>query len=150
MTGWATTADVLAITGTATTDANLALAQAIVEDHVNRTPEAVGAMRTRDLNNLRKAVAWQAIWLAGQPGLLQRVGTTGISQDGLNVTYSSRADLLLAPLAQRALKNLSWMGSRSIQIRHRAPLPGAGEFPTTAAAFLHSGGDSESAGWEPL
>lgn len=158
MTGWATAADVLAVTGsspiaappaTSTGDGTLALAQSMIEDHVNRTPAADGGMRTRDLYWLKKAVAWQTVWLPSQPGVLSRVGTTGVSQDGLNATYNSAADILVAPLAQRALKNLSWMGTRSLRIGSRRPRIQDGSYVASTAAFLNSGADPEYAGWEP-
>lgn len=150
MTAWATAADCAGITSITPDDATLALAQSTVEDAVNRTPDADESFTTRDLNWLKKAVAYQAAWIPSQPGLLARVGTTGISQDGLNATYGSRADLLLSPLAQRALKNLTWMGSRSIHVRNRDPYLPYDVNPVTAEGFLSSGSDTESDGWEPL
>lgn len=157
---WATLTDVTTITGATpaavtgtTTDGagTLALAQSMVEDHVNRTEDANGGMKARDLVALKKAVAWQCAWLPGQPGILQRVGVEGVSQDGMNAQYRSPADQLIAPMAQRALKNLSWMGTRSLRTGQRAPRVPDGTFGgTSAGTFLNSGADSDYVGWSPL
>ena len=146
---WASTADCAALTGYTPDTATLALAQTTVETHVNRTPAAEDSFRLRDFDWLKRAVAFQAAWLASQPGYLARMGAANVSQDGLSSTFNSPADLTLAPLAQRACKNLSWMGSRSVQTRPRQPLPEFGALAPSAAAFLHSGSDPED-GWEPL
>lgn len=151
MTGWATLQDVQDVTGQTVTAADLAAAQSVVETHVNRTPSANGGMRTRDLYWLKAAVCWQAAWMPFQPGYVGRSGVTGVSQDGISATYRSRADQLLAPLAQAAIGNLSWKGSRSIQVGRRRPRLADDEFlAMTDTSWLHSGADPEEAGWAPL
>ena len=150
MTGWATAADCLAITGITPTDPILALAQSTIEDHCNRTPAGNDGMRTRDLYWLKKAVAYQAAWLPSQPGYLARLGVAGYAQDGMSTTFRSAADQTLAPLAQRALKNCSWMGTRSLRVGSRSPrVPDGALAGVTASTFLHAGADPEI-GWEPL
>lgn len=153
---WATTADCIAVTGsapvaappaTSTGDGTLALAHSMIETYCGRTADAEGSFTTRDLGWLKRAVAWQAAWLPGQPGVLARMGATGVQQDGVSATFVSPADVAVAPLAQRALKNCTWMGSRSIRTRPRAPLDGTGA--TSAAAFLRESSDPEE-GWSPL
>jgi hypothetical protein len=153
---WATLDDCEDITGsepgivpgvTTTAAGTLALAHSIVRTHVGRTEAAANAMTARDLVWLREAVCWQAAWLPGQPGLLQRVGVQGVSQDGLSAQYRSHADQLLAPLAQRALKNLSWMGTRSLRTTTRPARGDAPEPGLTAASWATT--DPET-GWEPL
>jgi hypothetical protein len=157
---WATTDDCVTYAGSVpvaappmTSDGagTLALAQSIIETTVNRTEDANGSMRTRDLKTLARAVAFQAIWLPSQPDLLSRVGAQGVSQDGLTAQFRSAADQLLAPLAQRALKNLSWMGTRSVRFGTRTPrLPDRSLAGYTASTFLSSGADPDYLGWEPL
>jgi hypothetical protein len=150
VTGWATTADCTSITGVTPTDAVLALAQAIIEDHTTRTPDANDSMRLRDLTWLKKAVAWQAAWIPSQPDLLTRMGAKSLSQDGLSWQGRNDVDQFLAPLAQRALKNCSWMGSRSIRTGRR-PMrtPEADLAAVTAEVFLRSGADPEY-GWDQM
>lgn len=81
-------------------------------------PANPGSLRTdttrRDLYWLRQAVAFQAAWLADTPDYLERNDVESASQDGQSVTLKQDA-LVLAPLARRAIKKLSWRGSRSIR-----------------------------------
>lgn len=146
---WATPEECAAITGTTPDDATLVLAHATIRAHINRTEAEVAALVVaRDLEWLREAVAWQAAWLPGQPGILQRVGVQGVNQDGLNAQYRSAADQVVAPLAQRALKNLSWMGSRSLRTSTRTPrASGGGDAGLTAESWPTT--DPEH-GWQPL
>lgn len=146
---WATAAECAAVTGVTPDTATLTLAHSTIRAHINRTEdEVVAAATDRDLDWLREAVAWQAAWLPYQPGYLARMGAQSIAQDGLTVQPVSPADLLLAPLAQRALKNLSWLGSRSLRTRPRAPL-GEDGAPVSDASWLSEGADPED-GWEDI
>lgn len=141
---WATTSDVATLTGATVTSGDVTVAQAVVEAFVNRTQDAAAAFTARDVDTLKKAVAFQAAWIAGQPGYLSRMGATSVQQDGLSTTLTNPADMTLAPLAQRAIKNLSWMGTRTI---HRRRYDRAGTAGMTAGTFLTV--DPED-GWEPL
>ena len=148
---WASVDDVATITGVTVTTPVLMMAQMIIETSCNRTYGGSGGMRTRDLTWLRAAVAWEAAWIPSQPGLLQRTGAQGVSQDGVSATFRSAADQWLAPLAQRALKNCSWMGLRSLRFGTRNPrLPDRALAGYTAAAFLSAGADPDYLGWEPI
>jgi len=140
---WATIADCTAVTGTTPTAETLALAQSMVEDYVDREPSV--ELTTRDAAALRKAVAYQAAWLPGQPDILSRVKAKSLSQDGMSVTFDHAADQFLSPFAQRAIKRLSWMGTRSVWTGG----PVAAGSLNSPEAFLHSGADSED-GWEEL
>jgi hypothetical protein len=143
---WATAVECADVTGSTPDDATLALAHASIRSHINRTEVEVTAVATdRDLEWLRDAVAWQAAWLPSQPGYLARMGADSVSQDGLSVKHNSAADQLLAPLAQRALKNLSWMGSRSLRTKPRAARS-EGEMQSASSFLTH---DPEE-GWVPL
>lgn len=156
---WATVADSVTKTGitpgicvglTTTPDGTITLAQRMIETTCGRTEAAEDSFTLRDLEFLKMAVIWQAIWLPSQPGVLARMGASNVSQDGMSTAFNSAADLTIAPLAQRELKSCSWMGSRSIRTRVRQPLPddpGGGLIP--AGSFLHAGADPED-GWEPL
>lgn len=147
---WATVADVTTLTGTTPTDPQLAAAQAVIEVHCNRTEAAADSFRLRDLVWLRQAVAWQAVWQAAQPGYETRQGIANASQDGASFAYRTAADQTLAPLAQRALKNCSWMGTRTLRSTNRRPRPTYDDLNQIAmGAFLHSGADPE-VGWDPL
>ena len=65
-------------------------------------------------------------------------------QHGLSMQHRGQWDLVLAPMAARAIKNLSWKGSRTL----RTP---AVEVPATYGNWdflLESGAWHES--WQPL
>ncbi|MCE7081157.1 hypothetical protein [Streptomyces sp. ST2-7A] len=125
---WATVEDVLHITRKAVDADLVAVAGASIEPHAGRVydldADRIGA---RDRHHLKAATAWQAAWLADQPGYTARHNAQQIDQDGASVTYKRTGDgsgaghaITLAPLAARALKNLSWKRSRSTR---RHPMP---------------------------
>jgi hypothetical protein len=137
---WATISEVSDITGQTVDAPKLARAQAVVEIHAGRTPDADAAATARDLHWLKQAVCWQAAWQPLQPAFHARSGIKRVSQDGLTTEYNSQADISLAPLATRAIKNLSWMGSRTATLTDAWVPP---------AAFTNEASDS-SHGWVPL
>jgi hypothetical protein len=106
-------ADVLATTGASATTAQIATADAVISIYVNRQSTASASMSTRDLGWIRSAIQWQTIWQAGQPGFTTRNQFDSLDQDGLSVQSSAEWAKVLAPLAARSLKNLSWKGSRT-------------------------------------
>lgn len=111
---WASDADVTEITGATVTPAQLAQAQTAIETVTGRTAEATARIGPRDLRWLKRAVAYQAVWMADQPDLFTRSTTTGPTiQDGAHVNLTADGQIL-APLARRALKRLSWRGNRSV------------------------------------
>ncbi|MEU6365764.1 hypothetical protein ABZ876_08405 [Streptomyces sp. NPDC046931] len=120
---WATAQQVIDTTGVSVTDAQLAQAQDDIEIFTNRVYEDTPRIRTRDLYWLGRAVARQAAWLAGQYGLETRLDATQIQQDQVSTTLQGDG-LVLAPMAARALKRVSWMRSRSVHIR--SAVEGAG------------------------
>jgi hypothetical protein len=114
---WASTAEVEAETGVTVDNADLAVAQSVIDIYSGRTEDAEGGLSQRDLTWLMKAVCWQAAWVSRQSGFAFRQSSVSTSQDGLSVTRRSDSDILLAPLAARALKNLSWKCSRTMRIQ---------------------------------
>lgn len=139
---WATTADVLTITAVTVTDAVTAQAQAIVEMHVNRTPDADAAAMTRDLYWLKQAVCWQAAWLKDQPGFTSRHLVERVEQDGAGFEYAGQVAVTLAPLAIRAIRNLSWIGGQKVLTLSCPPSVPALAFNNEASDDAHL--------WEPL
>lgn len=92
----------------------------------------------RDRVWLEMATAYQAAWQ--KPGLLeQRESHTSTSADRVRVDRESDSQIMLAPLAARAIRSLSWVGNVT----------------TTSAAFRPGGSLlSESVdpyhAWKPL
>lgn len=114
--GWATAANVLAMTGKVVTDAVVLEASAVIDVYANRTESASGSMTARDLGWLLRATSFQAAWMPDQPGFHQRNAVAQMTQDGMQIVYAKEWQISLAPLAARALKNLSWKASRTVQV----------------------------------
>jgi hypothetical protein len=116
VSAWTDTATVLQVTGTEVTDAQLGMAQADIEVMTGRTYDDTARIRPRDLYWLGRAVAYQAAWAAGQPGLAQRMDVTAQSQDSVSANLTEHG-VVLAPMAFRAMNRLSWRRSRTVHVR---------------------------------
>jgi hypothetical protein len=132
--GWASTADVLDITGVIVIPAQLAQAQAVISVYVNRTPDADAAASARDLYWLKQAVCWQAAWLIAQVGYHARTTAKVQIQDGHHLHTEAPHQLQLAPLATRAIRNLSWVGNSVLSLADnaRVPIPAFNTEPSDA------------------
>ncbi|MFC8447668.1 hypothetical protein [Kitasatospora sp. NPDC057223] len=113
---WTDTATTLAITGVEVTDQQLLQAQADIEILTGRMWSDTARIRTRDLYWLGRAVAFQAVWAQGQPGLETRMDLTSSTQDGVSANLTGDA-VVLAPRAARAINRLSWRRSRTVHVR---------------------------------
>lgn len=144
-TTWATVAEVEATTGVAVGKTDLLQAQAVIDVYANRTVDAADGLTARDRGWLKRALCWQAAWQAQQYGYAGRQNATSVGQDGLSVSRGAEHHLTLAPLAARALRNLSWKGTRTTRVE-RVEFPrGSGvltDFENEAADVEH--------GWEPM
>lgn len=112
---WANESDVENITGKTISADTIALASAIVDtfaDSDEERPEA--SISNVDRRHLKRATAWQAVWIAGKPGLIsERENAQSITSDTQAITRRDNADGLLAPLARREIVALSWKGTRT-------------------------------------
>lgn len=109
---------VKSVTGQTLTMDSINQGQQVLNLYSNYTPESSGFnMQPFDLLWLRYGLAYQSTWMTQQPGLLYRAGVTSISQDGLSTNFADARAIMLAPLAVRALKQLSWQKSRSLRVR---------------------------------
>ena len=144
---WATAADVTTYTGTSLSTypasaAALTLANTTITIYAGRTEAASAAMSARDLLFLKMATAFQAAWLCQQDDYLTRVNFQSSTIDGESVRFTSEAQQNLAPMAHRALRNLSWKGSRTLSIPDIAVPLGGG----SNTDFLNESSD-ESDSW---
>ncbi|MFJ4926847.1 hypothetical protein [Streptomyces sp. NPDC088736] len=139
---WASLQQVTDTTGVTVTAPQLAQAQAAIEVFSNRIYPDGERMRTRDLYWLGQAVAYQAAWLAGQFGLETRLDATQIQQDQVSSTLTGDG-LVLAPMAARTLRRVSWMRSRTVHIR--SAIEGSG--PLVGDAL--SDGSDDHMVWAP-
>lgn len=139
---WASAQNVINATGVSVTEQQLAQAQDDIEIASGRIYPDTPRLRQRDLYWLGKAVARQAAWIAGQFGLETRLDATQIQQDGVSTTLQGDG-LVLAPMAARALKRVSWMRSRTVHVR--APIEGFG-----LVGNILSEGNDELEPWSPM
>lgn len=107
---WVTDDEVLSITGRNASVESIATAQVFVEIFANTTEQASidAQISSSNLRLLKNAVAFQAVWLDSHPDVLDAMDVEGVSQDGLNAQYATANAHLLAPLADRCIKRLSW------------------------------------------
>lgn len=112
---WTTVEKTLEWTGEDVTAEELERASAVVELYSGRVQEEpTEAITPVDRRWLAQATAYQAVWMRGKPGLMtQRESHTSSSADGVAVTREADSQLMLAPLASRCLRNLSWVGTRT-------------------------------------
>lgn len=107
---WVDEEYVVGITGKEPTQANIILGQIIVSIFSGVSDQAFEdeVIGTANLTNLKRAVAFQAVWLGAHPDVLEAMDVEGVSQDGLSAQYATANAHLLAPLAQRCISRLSW------------------------------------------
>lgn len=145
---WATVADVNTKLGITVSATDILMASAIIDTYANRTEAASAAISPRDLGHLQMATIWQAVWYAEQPGAETRQIAAKHSQDGVEVDYAGTSfnpkeyPAVLAPLAARALRNLSWKGTRTLRTPHIATPVGS------IIDFANETGDARSQ-WSP-
>lgn len=146
--GWATLVDVVDITrNTRATAEHLAMAASVIEIYSNRTVAASGTIGARDKRWLVTAECWQAAWLASQFGYDSRIAAESVTQDGVIVQHRGQHEEDLAPLAARALKNLSWKGSNSKRVPNIDAAPRRRLM--TDAEFLNENSDA-LAPWQAM
>jgi hypothetical protein len=139
---WATITDITDVTGKTVDELTRNLAASAIELHTGAIESVPRVdMSRRDAYWLRQAVCFQAAWLAPTPDYLERNDIKTASQDGASA--SGGPDwMTLAPLARKALKRLSWRGTRTVLTGRPSGLLG-----TTDA--LAEGQDARQA-WQPL
>lgn len=111
---WCTADDVTLYTGAQVTAAQLAQAQAAIDVAAGRSIDVYSSLRARDLYYMKLAAAYQCAWMAAQPDMFTRTEVKQSTGDGMSVQFGDGA-LVLAPLARRALRRVSWRRSRSVR-----------------------------------
>ncbi len=135
---WATVEQGIGFTGKTMTVEHLTLASSVVTLYAGVTPNMpAGSITNQDRYWLAMATAYQAAWMPSKSGYLEhRESHTSQSADGVSVQRTSDADIMLAPLAARTIRNLSWMGIRSVQIGRFGTRP-KGSFLAEEADAYH-------------
>ena len=106
---WASVALVADVTGVTVTEREIKTATAIIVD-LTGLIEGVSRpdMSDRDKLFLGHAVAWEAVWIRDNPDLFSRADVVAASQDGESVTFRNVDAHILAPLARKSIRRLSW------------------------------------------
>lgn len=116
---WATPEQVSARTGVTVSAETVALASAMIDTFTGADEDMPeDSISAVDRKHLRNATAWQAVWVAGKPGLItERELVTTVSSDTQSLTRESQMDAMCAPLAKREIASLSWMGTGTVRVR---------------------------------
>lgn len=102
---WCSLADVATFTGhTEVTQDELNAAQVILEGHIHRVWRPTDSAK-RDWYWLRRATAFQALYVHDHPEILSMMDPRSISQDGLSISFGAATQSLpiIAPIARRIL-----------------------------------------------
>jgi hypothetical protein len=116
-TTWAVPADVVSLTGQTVIQTQVDPANGLIEIHGGKVYTlAVAQTGSRDLEWMKRAVAYQTVWMISQPDVFSRLDLEAIAASGRPVPISGTA-LTLSPLSKRALQRVSWLKSRSLHVR---------------------------------
>lgn len=154
--GWATAADVLAITRMTVTDADVASAQFIIEIVADISSDSsfdagdpeqpTGLISPKNLRLLKMAVAYQAAWMLAHPDVFTNIDSNDMSEDGLSLTYGNKDANVLAPLARKCVRRLTWMRpNRSLRVQPRLNPAFMGNFGSRNSAVA-----DDSREWSPM
>lgn len=146
---WATTTDVLNMTGTTVTDAEVTQAQYLVEMFADVTEDSSdsGFVSSKNLRLLKLAVAYQAAWIVQHPDVFSVIDVTSATQDGMSWTIDNPGSAVMAPLARMAIARLSWKRNRSIYIR---PMGGRRNYVPLTLNDEDVDLDENRTDWRPL
>ena len=139
---WATKADVNTVTGLTVEDAEVTRAIATLEtitgliDGVDRP-----GLTDRDKHWLKLMTCYQTAFMHDNPDLFSRADVTSASQDGESANFRNVDAHLLAPLARKTIRRLSWHDIRAVLPGGRAARPTA---DTASEAF------DDSLPWSPV
>lgn len=112
--------EVFDLTGVEVTTKEIALAQLIIDLESDTTEDAVtaGNVSGRNVRQLKRALAFQAIWMLDHPDVLSAMDVSSVSQDGVSGQFRGDWAQYLAPLAKRHLDKLTWKLA-PLRVQHR-------------------------------
>lgn len=148
---WATAAQVSLITGKPEADFSqddIQRAQFVIDIVTGTSVEMYSLLlrenRMRDLKWLRMAVAYQTVWMKARPDFFEAWDIKSLSQDGVSSDFET-GSATLAPMARRAIRRLSWKGTRSMRIGFRGYEDEDGALVAGAPVY-----DEPTDRWEPM
>jgi len=93
----------------------------IIDDIVGgQSLAGVDVLTQRDQYWLKSATCWEAAWVTDNPDTFSSYDVATINQSGQSAQLSSDA-LLVAPMARRCLRWLTWTKTRSVKIQRPFP-----------------------------
>jgi len=123
VTKWATIADVTSKTGVTATEQQRTIAVGVLETVTGLIEEVERpGISDRDRYFLKLATCYQTAFVVDNPDLFSRADVTSASQDGESASFRNPDSHLLAPLARKSIRRLSWRGIRALR-------PGGGTDP---------------------
>ena len=123
-TPWATIADVKTKTGVDVSEYQRTTAVGVLETVTGLIEEVERPdISDRDRYWLKIATCFQAAFVADHPDLFSRADVTSAAQDGESASFRNVDAHLLAPLARKAIRRLSWRGIRAVLPGGRAARP---------------------------
>lgn len=117
MTAWATIPETLAYTRINVEQEDLDSAQMMIELFADVVYGQTANINTKNMRLLKMAVAYQAAWMTQHPDLFTHTDIQSINQDGIFYVHQHENSYLLAPMARRAIKRLSWNRTKNIRVR---------------------------------
>lgn len=147
MSDWATPADVLALTRVTVTDEDIPPAQALISLFGNVTDDAWDLLSSRNRRLLNWATCYQAAWATQHPDVFTNVDVDSVSQDGVSATPGNENAFLLAPLALRCLRRLSWWNR---PLRAQPPRSADEDMQYKTGSRDSVGYDDNAPDWQPL
>lgn len=116
---WASIEETLRYTGITVTEEELEQAQIMIELFTEVTEDSSPNIGPKNSRYLKMAVAYQAAWITQHPDLFTHVDVGNMIQDGLQFNPANANAFLLAPMASRAIRRLSWKRTRTLRVRPR-------------------------------
>lgn len=117
MAAWATISETLSYTRISVEQEDLDSAQFMIELFADVVYGQTEKISTKNLRLLKMAVAYQAAWMTEHPDLFTHTDIQSINQDGIFYVHQNENSYLLAPMARRCIKRLSWNRVRNIKVR---------------------------------
>lgn len=147
MVAWATPENVKDITGIIASEADIAIAQSIVDLHASLDSDVIDVetLWPKDIGRLKKATAYQCKFMDSQVDLLGRQDVKAVAQDGVTTTYNTIDSVTLAPLARLAIAALSWKRPRPLRARTR----GRGGVLELQRTWIRDA-EPDRGGWTPV
>lgn len=143
LTTWATVEDVDTLTGYTVTERHRRIAVGVIESNVGLFESVPRPdISDRDREWLKRAVCYEAAFVADNPDLFSRLDVTSASQDGESANFRNPDAHFLAPLARKAIRRLSWRGLRPLA-------PGGGAYGVNRRD-VNSEAFDDALPWRPL